>query len=275
MVTSDVERIDGKLADEYLKFNVHNRPLSEKKIMQLAADMEAGRWQFNGEAIKFSLDGSLLDGQHRLHAISLCGVPVEMLVVRGLPAESQSTMDQGLRRSASDQLNLAGINSTNSDASAVKTFMVWQRGWLYTDKASGAITTSDVVQWATEHPEVFELIRRGGAFNRVKARPGLVRAVFAGIAYWHGVETTSLFFQRVLDGAGLEMGSPILALRNRLDRVRGEGFKMSDREAIGYFIVAFNRWMTGSHIAKLQQPKGGWNGSNFPTVIGSIQEALA
>lgn len=275
MVTSDVERIDGKLADEYLKFNVHNRPLSEKKIMQLAADMEAGRWQFNGEAIKFSLDGSLLDGQHRLHAVSLCGVPVEMLVVRGLPAESQSTMDQGLRRSASDQLNLAGIHSTNSDASAIKTFMVWQRGWLYTDKASGAITTTDVVQWATEHPEVFDLIRRGGAFNRVKARPGLVRAVFAGIAYWHGVETTSLFFQRVLDGAGLEMGSPILALRNRLDRVRGEGFKMSDREAIGYFIVAFNRWMTGSHIAKLQQPKGGWNGTNFPNVIGTTQEVLA
>jgi hypothetical protein len=84
-----------------------------------------------------------------------------------------------------------------------------------------------------------------------------------------------VFFQRVLDGAGLEAGSPILALRNRLDRVRGEGFKISDREAIGYFIVAFNRWMTGSHIAKLQQPKGGWNGTNFPKVIGTTQQVLA
>ncbi|MBE5453419.1 hypothetical protein E3G52_000283 [Mycobacteroides abscessus] len=266
-ITSDIEVIDPATAEEYLKRNTHNRPLIDRKVLQLASDMEAGRWQMNGEAIKFATDDSLLDGQHRLHAIALSGVPVESIVVRGLPPETQTTMDQGTKRSPSDQLNLSGITASKSDASAAKTLIVWDRGWFYTDKATGSVTSSEIVQWAIDHPDVFELIRRGTHYVRIKARRGLVMAAFAGIARHHGIEVTHEFFQRTLDGIGLEVGSPILALRNRLDRIRGEGFKMPDAEAIGYFVMAFNHWAAGHHIARLQQPKGGWHKGNFPQIV--------
>ena len=273
-ITTEIVPIDPVVAEQYLKYNTHNRPLAENKVLQFAADIECGRWQLNGEAIKFAVDGTLLDGQHRLHAIILCGATIESLVIWGLPPEAQTTMDQGTKRSAADQLNLAGIDASKSDASAIKTLITWERGWFYTEKATGAVTSTDIVQWGHDNPEVFELIRRGTQYTRIKARRGLVMAVFAGIARVHGIEVTAAFFQRVLDGVGLQSGSPILALRNRLDRVRGEGFKMPDGEAVGYFVIAFNHWLAGHNVAKLQQTKGGWNKTNFPQVAAPKPEQL-
>lgn len=73
-----------------------NRTLRKSRVEQYAADMKAGRWQLNGEAIKFDNTGRLLNGQHRLHAIVLADVTVKMLVVSGLDPNTQTTMDTGL-----------------------------------------------------------------------------------------------------------------------------------------------------------------------------------
>ena len=64
--------------------------------MQYAADMKAGRWQLNGEAIKFDKNGHLLNGQHRLHAVVRADTTIQMLVISGLDPETRTTMDSGL-----------------------------------------------------------------------------------------------------------------------------------------------------------------------------------
>lgn len=276
-VTSEIVRMDAAMAERYLALNNHNSPLNERIVIQYAADMEEGRWQFNGEAVKISADGVLLDGQHRLKALSLTkGVFIEILVIRGLPATSQTTMDQGRKRSAADQLTLAGIAATTNVAAAVRVLLTWERGLLFSDRKM-AISTTEIVEWGQGNPVMLDHIRRASAYVRVKARSGVTAAVYARIADIHGVDVADSFFQGLLHGLNLDEGSPILPLRNRLDRLRDEGLKVSDRDMIGYFVATFNYWITGRTVARLQQPKGGWAKGNFPDVLptAAVPTAIA
>ncbi|KAF7277615.1 hypothetical protein GWI33_002970, partial [Rhynchophorus ferrugineus] len=83
-IAAQVETITPDLARQYLAFNTHNRNVRSYRVKGYAADMRDGRWTLNGEAIKFSADGTLLDGQHRLQAVIEADVAVQMLVVRGV-----------------------------------------------------------------------------------------------------------------------------------------------------------------------------------------------
>lgn len=88
--------VDPAMARRVLAKNTRNRPISETHVKRLMDEMRSGRWQYNGEAIKWSVDDVLLDGQHRLTALSRMPddfPALPFLVVRGLPTASQDTMD--------------------------------------------------------------------------------------------------------------------------------------------------------------------------------------
>lgn len=216
-ITSEIVRLTPSDARRLLDVNTHNRPLTERDIFKWASEMEAGRWQLNGEALKISENNTILDGQHRLEALALQpeGTAIEFLIIRGLPSESQSTMDQGRKRSPSDQLNLAGIEADKSLAAAIRIYLMWVDDLLFTDNraVSAAMTTTKIVQWSQGNPDTVDLMRRGLTFRRVKARMGLVAAIYARIAQAEDVDAADMFFQRVQDGLDLSVGSPILALR--------------------------------------------------------------
>lgn len=63
------EIITPETAKSWLLKNVHNRPLRDGLVTTYATDMANEQWQSNGESIKFSSEGELLDGQHRLAAV--------------------------------------------------------------------------------------------------------------------------------------------------------------------------------------------------------------
>ena len=67
-ITAKVETITPDIAKTMLGENVNNRRISHDNVNMFAREMRNGEWRFNGEAIKFSKDGRLLDGQHRLLA---------------------------------------------------------------------------------------------------------------------------------------------------------------------------------------------------------------
>jgi len=90
--------------------NTNNRKLSQKHVDRLARDMAEGKWKLTHEGIAFGPDGTLLDGQHRLWAICMSGVPVEMFVWRDVDPQSMMAINSGKSRSLADILNIAGEN---------------------------------------------------------------------------------------------------------------------------------------------------------------------
>lgn len=279
-----IETLSPADAEALLGRNSHNRPISDSDVMKWAAEMENGRWTLNGEAIKIARDGTILDGQHRLQALALQGpaVRIQFMVVRDLDPATQKTMDQGRKRSAADQLHLAGVQSDRSLAAAIRLWLVWHQGLLFRDKSTSEaqITTPVIVEWAVAHRDEVEILRAGFAYRRIKAKPGLISFIYALIVERFGTDLADEFFSRTLDGVGLPLGSPILALRNKLDQIRGDGgrdsdraqLKLSDRDMIGFFIVAFNRWVMGHQQGRLQRPNGGtWTADNYPRLVSTKQ----
>ncbi len=98
----EVMRITPTEAQKWLDHNRINRPIRKAHVKRLAAAMKRGEWVVNHQAI--ALNGTnLLDGQHRLSAILLSGLPyVEMSVIRDAKDSTFDTIDIGEKRSLSD-----------------------------------------------------------------------------------------------------------------------------------------------------------------------------
>jgi len=105
-----VQMITPSIAVEMLKRNTNNfRNLRERKVSELALEMQSGRFRFNGDTICFGTDGSLIDGQHRLHACVYSGVSFYAIVVEGLDPRTAMTKDVGIKRQAADYLRHRNI----------------------------------------------------------------------------------------------------------------------------------------------------------------------
>jgi hypothetical protein len=129
MITIVKETITPEVAKEYLATNDGNRRLSMRIAGQLASEIREGRWQLTHQGIAFDENGVLIDGQHRLTAIVLAGVPAEMMVARGVkPSENNLyAIDNGRRRSIRDMLQIGkydGLYTNSQLIGALQTFFI-------------------------------------------------------------------------------------------------------------------------------------------------------
>lgn len=99
---SAVETITPQTALEMLKTNIGNRPVRSAVVKRLAGIIRRGEWEISHQGIAFDANGRLLDGQHRLLAISEAGIACAVMVTRNVPTKSFRVMDQGARRSLAD-----------------------------------------------------------------------------------------------------------------------------------------------------------------------------
>lgn len=257
-VSTTVMDVDPGLAAKWLEgFNDRNRPLLEAKARGYAADMKAGRWEFNGEAIIFAEDGHLSDGQHRLWAVVLSETSQRFVIVEGTSRRSQATVDLGQARSAKHQLAVLGTEVSNSMAAAIRVYIQWQTGRLFGDNRDKKVSTPQIVQWAEGNHERVEVLRRLEATTGRASfvAPRVIMAV--GLAL-HEIDADDAadFLGRLVSGTGLEAGSPILALRNRLQKVRVDRLMVPERDLIGAFVQAWNAYRDQRPILKIQRPRG-------------------
>lgn len=101
--------VSPQVARDWLKRNVNNRPLRATTVAGLKAAFQRGEYVLTHQGIGFDTDGNLIDGQHRLTAISEMpdDFRVEMMVTRGLPRKAFEVLDIGVKRSNSDVLRVA------------------------------------------------------------------------------------------------------------------------------------------------------------------------
>lgn len=102
--------ITPEMAEEMLKKNIGNRKINQANVNRIAADMATGNYKLNGETIKISPNGEILDGQHRLLAAVKSGMTFKTYVVYNVERESIGTIDMGKGRSVADSLNVMGCN---------------------------------------------------------------------------------------------------------------------------------------------------------------------
>jgi hypothetical protein len=75
-------------------------------VQELMKSLRRGEWVLTHQGIAFDRDGNLVDGQHRLTAIVQTGIGATLMITEGVPSESISEMDLGLRRNAATRMNV-------------------------------------------------------------------------------------------------------------------------------------------------------------------------
>lgn len=239
-----IETITPALAAEYLQHNTINRVPQRGRIRQIADEIEAGRWQLNGETIKFSVTGQLLDGQHRLFACVLAGRPIVSMVVRGLPEDAFPTIDTGKPRTAADTLSRVGIKHYAAVAAALAVVHRIERGKGWTAK----VTNAEISELLTQHPGIHRSVDR---YCKCAIMPGSTASSLHYLAHRRRPDLADEFWDRLLDGIGLRPGLPVYVLRNRLIQSITSNCRLLPEYTAAIAIKAWNSTVQGRTDVKV------------------------
>lgn len=253
--TARVEHVTPAVARRWLEHNTRNRHIRPARVARYARDMAAGRWEMTGEAVKFGADGSLLDGQHRLRAVVDADVTVPMLVVRGVAETAQSVMDTGAARRASDALTLHGKPHGHTLAAAARLGVTIDGSRTRTNDNS--ISNPEVFAWIEEHPEIETAVERvhcGELKNHIAVSVSTLAYAYYRTAIVD-YDAAEEFFISLATRANLPLGSPILTLANRLDKIARERQKLPQMPALWLLFRAWNGWRAGESLNRLLLPE--------------------
>jgi hypothetical protein len=110
-------------------FNLGNRRIRRGLVEFLKAQIKTGEWQEDHpQKIIFSRKPRLIDGQHRLIAISESGQSVIAGVVCGARDELREYIDTGTSRTLEDQVAFVDDLNLNRSISTLIVFRFWGRG---------------------------------------------------------------------------------------------------------------------------------------------------
>jgi hypothetical protein len=265
-ITTEIVTITPARAKKLLGANTANRHLRPTVVTGYAAQMTAGEWQLNGDAIRIGDDGTLLDGQHRLTACVESGVPFDTILITGLPTEARPTIDTGVKRTVGDYLaHLGHPNSTNL-AAATKMAYLFDRGNPFEQMS---LTPTQAADYIDDNPAIVPAISAGG---HVYKAVGWSASMWGAAVFLTGradPDLAAAFFDDVVQGVNLHHGDPALALRQAIGRHRSQTRRyaqsMRGPVQLAYVLKAWNASWSGEKVKLLRFNEG----EPFPTVAGT------
>lgn len=243
-----MERITPEIALDLLTASNENRTLRRSHVIRLSSDMTGGRWRTTGEPIIIDREGRLLDGQHRLNAIIEAEVTLDFMVVRGVEPDVQRAIDQGVARTASDQIRFSGAGGyAPTIAAGIRLYLRYTSGVPSREISNSRINEeydNDPGGWETAAwwgAKVYGALRRGSAAAYTVAWYVLSRIDF---------DATEAFFSNLIDMRFGDEGDPIRALHRALSRLDVRRTKISE-DALNYVLRAWQRWRAGVSVSTL------------------------
>lgn len=255
----EVVTITPTQAKNWLGNNLNNRNISKARVKNYAQQITKGEWQLNGEAIKLTEKGILLDGQHRLHAIIQADKPVASYVLTGVQSDVFKTIDTGKCRGAADILAIAGFENSVALAAAARAYNSLLEG--YKSKESNSrqtLSNSEVLDFCNKTKGFSKAVGEAMAYKKFVK---FVAPSYAGALYFmfskKNASDCAQFFHEVNTGEGLKEDRPTYALRERLIKITG--FDEVDKTKAKWIIVLFtiqawNAYRTGAVIEKFYAP---------------------
>lgn len=264
-IAADIVLITPEQARVWLATGFVNRNINKDTVRAYVRDMRSGNWKLNGETIKISERGQLIDGQHRLTALVQHGQPVAMLVVFGVADDAVDTVDRGKKRSLADVLSMAGEVNTSALASAIGLLIQYENGTPIGHQPIPTIAES--VAYLEKNRIVNEATHYAMKKSRRRAhlRPSVVISVFVLARRVASDGVVDDFFSGVMEGVGLLKDDARLTLRTALMNHLLTCAKHPVEEHFAFFIKAWNAYSRGKPIASLKWARN----ETFPEMIGA------
>lgn len=266
-ITTTLKLVTPQLAEEMLTQNTNNRHISKKQVERMVYAMKNDQWKANGETIKISSQGKLIDGQHRLTAIIQANVACLMLVCDGISEEAIDTIDIGKRRTFGDWLNINGEENPTNLSAALHKLAAYEKYYASSFYVKGGLknlTYQDLEALLRKHAG----IRHSVAFiAKNEARRIFDRSILSALHYLFTLSDSDKaeeFFSRLGSGANLDEESPILGLRQVALRWRSQNHRPEIYEVMTFIIRAWNAFCTKSAVQHFRFNPG----EQFPVIHG-------
>lgn len=255
-------------AQAWLLKNTVNRPISKRIINYLVDQIRKNKWELTTDAIGFDTNGNLINGQHRLTAITLTGKTLPVLMASGLDPDAFNVIDTGKVRTSGDILGAHGYSSSHHKSAIIKFVMAFKKGYqsVGSSKSTGRtemnISNQDVLNYANKHKkelaEAYDI-----SVQSIKKFKGLKQRVIGGM-YWIlseiDREYAISFFHQLSTGVGLKADDAIHVLREKLIADLGAKKKYPESDKIAWIVLAWNHFRKGNKLKKIQ-----WAGTgNIP-----------
>jgi hypothetical protein len=249
-------------ASALLDLNKNNRPIRQPEVMRWVNTIESGNWHYTHQGIALDTEAILQDGQHRLTAIVVSGIPCEMQVSVGMPPENFSAIDNGLRRTFGDVVARRGFGSRNRVGTAARLVLIYDEypRRALTSKVSNAEVdayimkpfdadrlTGDVLQLASAKAQ---LMWRACRLNASAAAAGVYK-----LYDLIGEDDPAVveFIDGIITGENLPGDDARQVLRTHTNKPGTQN--RTAWHHLGLFIKAWNKFITGQEVKQLSLRK--------------------
>ena len=242
-------------ATKLLNGNINNRSVRPRYVKQLAKAIERGEWLLNGDCIRVSSSGRLLDGQHRCLAVITANQSITTFVATGLDDGVFHTIDRGAGRTTGDALHIKGLKNYRDLASVSRLILIYERaGNPFHGNPDDHPTTKQQLDFLESHPEVAESV------DFIRHSPWLTKYITVSVAAFCHYQFTkydpiscNTFFNSVESGAGLDPMDPQMHLRNRvIEDYLNRKNKISKTYKTALCFKAFKLFLDGAKVKTLR-----------------------
>jgi hypothetical protein len=281
-----VDDVTPEQAATWLKWcNPTNRVRRDRNIRTMAADMVAGDFEVNGEALKFDKNGILLDGQNRLFSCVEAGVPFRTVIVLG--AVAQETMDAGATRTIADDLKIRKELNSATMAGLLKRVAIWD----HTLKQDGEGNYLGRTLFTPSKKQQLRLLYNPSTGRDTADADDLRLAVHWGarahqklnvsgsclsFCFWLfsdvDLDEAIAFFEKLMDERDCKVGEQAHVLREVLRVRTHREHPTPEQQYAALIILAWNAYMEGRQIKKLTFRVGGAMPDRFPQPLGLEEE---
>lgn len=262
-----------EIADELLTLSNGNRLFNKEKVLIYADDMANGKWkQGTAETIKISKNNVLLDGHHRLKAVSNSGVSIYFHIGYNLPDEVFDVLDTGKSRNATDTFKIAGVQNSNTIPSIISLHnhinsnkQSFVSGYKYTNK--------ELLLQYNKSPEFWQhvAIQTQSWYNSFShiLPPSIIGGVYAA-TYAYDLNKAFEFMNMLCTGNTTH--NVILLLRNKLITDKTSSVKkMPLNVKVAHIIKSWNYFVLNKNVAIL---KFDIKKEPFPALINKTKNTI-
>ena len=252
-------------AKELLVTNTNNRPLNQRMVDRLTLEMKEGKWLVNGDTIRVSKTGVLLDGQHRLSAVVKSGITITAALVSEIDDAVFHTIDTGDTRDASDVLAIDGYKSAALRAAVLRILDAYDKDSDFFRKSQ--LTNLEFLTLAQKHPGLDRsLVFSKKAESGKLIQPSVICAahyIFSRIDR----ESADKFITQVATGEEIKSTDAAFVLRRRLTSNLASKSKLPAIYIFALVIKAWNGFRLGKKVGALRFREEGERAERFPRAI--------
>jgi hypothetical protein len=266
----EVRHITPSVAREFLKTNKKNRRVVASRIERLATAMRNGEWVIS-QPLMFNCDGTLIDGQHRCHAIVESGVTVPMLILHGFDSEETfAKLDDVAARSLAHWLTIRGEARPDLLAAVIRMHHANERGRNPFVQGGGrgiTLTGPMGLDLLDATPDIRKSVTEGPGIINTYLPPRI--CAYLHFRFAQSDKTlANRFFVDLVSGDYQGDGDPIYLLRERLRSNRNAREKLSAVELAALTIKAWNAYRRDAPLKNLKWQRGGEERSpeSFPKI---------